>query len=70
MVTESAQCAAVVDVSEMLTRLMSLAFCLSFLYDFFVTLTSQALRLLYLLENYETRPVITQPLRHCMTRFT
>jgi hypothetical protein len=33
-------CAAVVAVSEMLTRLMSLAFSLSFLYDFFITLTS------------------------------
>ncbi len=33
-------CAAVVAVSEMLTRLMSLVFSLSFLYDFIITLTS------------------------------
>jgi hypothetical protein len=34
------ECAAVVAVSEILTRLMSLAFSLSFIYDFFITLTS------------------------------
>ncbi len=44
-----------------------------FLYPFirfFLTLTSQALRLFYLLDNDAKLPVLTQPLHHSMTRFT
>jgi hypothetical protein len=53
----------------MLNRLISIAFSLSFYTIFFLTLTSQALRLFYLLDNDAKRPVLTQPLHHWMTRF-
>jgi hypothetical protein len=49
------------------------AFSLSFLYDFFLSPSPfnpcGCLRLLYLLENDETRPVLTQPLHHLDEKF-
>jgi hypothetical protein len=51
------ECAAVAAVSEMLTRLTFLRLFSLLLYDFFfLTLTSKALRVLYLLDNNAKRP--------------
>jgi hypothetical protein len=61
--------AAVVAVSKMLTRLIPVEFSLAF-YTTFSHPSSYALRLFYLLDNDEKLPVLTQPLHHCMTRFT
>jgi hypothetical protein len=63
--------AAVVAVSEILarTRLIPVFFSLAF-YTTFSHPSSYALRLFYLLDNDEKLPVLTQPLHHCMTRFT
>jgi hypothetical protein len=61
--------AAVVAVSEILARLIHIDFSLAF-YTTFSHPSSYALRLFYLLDNDEKLPVLTQPLHHCMTRFT
>jgi hypothetical protein len=50
------ECAAVVAVSEMLTRLILLHLFSLLLYDLFLTLTSKALRVFYLLDNDAKRP--------------
>jgi hypothetical protein len=61
--------AAVVAVSQILARLIPIDFSLAF-YTTFSHPSSYALRLFYLLDNDEKLPVLTQPLHHCITRFT
>ncbi len=55
--------AQVIAVSVMLSLLMSLDFSLSLFIRFFLTLTT-TLAVLYLLDNDETRPFLTQLLHH------
>ncbi len=53
---------------DLLTRLIPINFSLAF-YTIFSHPSSQALQLFYLLDNDKKRPVLTQPLLHCMTPF-